>query len=156
MNDVTIYTDGSCPKNPGRGGYAALVIYGLNIFEITGAEENSTNNRMEIMAAIAGIEYLKEPHKIKLYSDSAYLVDCFKQRWFEKWYTQGWKNGEGKPIKNKDLWLRLFKSLNGHKIEFIKVKGHSDDVLNNRCDELARLAVESKNVKEEQSGVLPL
>lgn len=148
MREVKIYTDGSCPKNPGRGGYATLLIYETETIELTGVEDDTTNNRMEIMGVISGLESLTEPHRIKIFSDSSYVVDCFNKKWFEKWYTQGWKNAEGKPIKNKDLWLRLFKSMKGHKIEFVKVKGHSDDAMNNKCDELARLAVEAKNVQE--------
>lgn len=145
MKKVKIYTDGSCPKNPGRGGYATLLIYESETIELTGTEEDSTNNRMEIMGVISGLEALGEPHQVEIYSDSAYVVDCFNKRWFEKWYSHGWKNAEGKSIKNKDLWLRLFKSMDGHKVKFVKVKGHSDDVLNNKCDELASIAVESKN-----------
>lgn len=147
MKKVKIYTDGSCLTNPGRGGYATLLIYDEQTIEMSGGEDNTTNNRMEVMAAIVGLEALKEPHEVELYSDSAYLVNCFKQRWFQRWYSHGWKTADGKPVKNKDLWMRLFDSMAGHKIKFLKVKGHSDNELNNKCDELARIAAENVNAE---------
>ncbi len=147
MKKVKIYTDGSCHQiasSTGKGGYGAILLYENQEVELSGYEEETTNNRMEMMAAIAGIEHLKEPHDVELYSDSAYLVECFKQRWFEKWFVNGWINSSGKPVANKDLWIRLMKSFAGHKIKFVKVKGHADDELNNRCDVLANKAREGQ------------
>jgi ribonuclease HI len=145
MRQIKIYTDGSCPENPGRGGYATLLIYENETIQLLGGEDDSTNNRMELMGAIAGLEALKEPHEVEICSDSAYLVNCFKNRWFEMWYTRGWKTSDGKPVANKDLWLRLFGSMKGHKVKFVKVKGHADNELNNECDRLARIAAENRN-----------
>jgi ribonuclease HI len=147
MRQVKIYTDGSCyqvASSSGEGGYGVLIIYENEIIQLSGYEPDTTNNRMELFGAIAGMEYLKEPHEVQLYCDSAYVVECFLQKWFEKWFRNGWINSSGKPVANKDLWIRLMKSLNGHKVQFIKVKGHADDELNNRCDELARSAREGK------------
>jgi ribonuclease HI len=149
MKKVKIYTDGSClqvASSTGRGGYGTIIIFedGVEV-ELSGNEPGTTNNRMEMMAAIAGLEYLKEPYDIELYSDSAYLVECFLQKWFEKWFRNGWINSSGKSVANKDLWVRLMKTFEGHKIKFIKVKGHSDDELNNRCDKIARGAMEELN-----------
>lgn len=144
MKSVKIYTDGSCfqqASSTGKGGYGTVLIFDEQEIELSGYEGETTNNRMEIFAAIAGLEYLKEPHDVELYSDSAYLVECFKQRWYERWIRNGWLNSAGKPVANKDLWIRLMSSFKGHKIQFIKVKGHSDNEYNNKCDEIARNAV---------------
>jgi len=150
MKKVKIYTDGSCSQrasSTGKGGYGILLLFedGAEI-ELSGNDAETTNNRMEMMAAIVGLEYLKETCDVELYSDSAYLVECFLQKWFEKWFRNGWINSSGKPVANKDLWIRLMKSFSGHKVKFIKVKGHSDDELNNRCDEIARKAMERLDV----------
>lgn len=140
---VKIYTDGSCPENPGKGGYGTILIFEDNEIILSGTEEKTTNNRMEMMAAIVGIEYLQEPYDIEIYSDSAYLINCFTQGWYNKWFKNKWLNSNKKPVVNKDLWLRLMSSFKGHKIKFIKVKGHADDEYNNRCDEIAGKAARS-------------
>lgn len=143
MKQVKIYTDGSCSQkasSTGRGGYAAILIFEDREVELTGGELVTTNNRMEMMPAIVSIESLTEPYNIELYSDSAYLVNCFIQGWYKKWLKNGWLNSSGEPVANKDLWIRLMSSFTGHKIKFIKVKGHADDHYNNRCDEIARKA----------------
>lgn len=146
MKKVKIYTDGSCNQvasSSGRGAYAAVLIFeDCEIVELSGYDPETTNNRMELMAVIAGFEHLKEPHSIEIYSDSAYVVECFRKRWYEKWISNGWVNSAGKPVSNKDLWVRLMTSFKGHKVKFIKVKGHSDDEMNNRCDEIAKRVVE--------------
>ncbi|RAL26924.1 ribonuclease HI [Thermoflavimicrobium daqui] len=134
MKEIIIYTDGACSYNPGPGGWAAILIYGEHYKELSGGEKNTTNNRMELTAVIEALRALKEPCRVKVHSDSAYIVNCFHQKWFEKWERTGFK-------KNEDLWRELLKLVRLHEVEFIKVKGHSNVDLNNRCDELARAAV---------------
>lgn len=149
---LKIYTDGACSQkasSKGKGGYGAIILSENGDEQIiSGWEAETTNNRMEMMAAIMALESLQEPFDIELYSDSAYLVECFLQKWFEKWFKNGWINSSGKPVANKDLWIRLMKSFGVHKIKFVKVKGHADDEYNNRCDEIARKAKESQDQKE--------
>lgn len=134
---VKIYTDGACSGNPGPGGYGAILMYGENVKEISGGEANTTNNKMELMAAIVALETLKEPCDVELYSDSAYLVNAYNQNWIEGWKKKNWKNSSKQDVKNRDLWERLEKQTTIHSVTFIKVKGHSDNEFNNRCDELA-------------------
>ncbi len=141
MKEVTIYTDGACSYNPGPGGWAAVLQYGSRRKEMSGGEKETTNNRMELTAVIEALKALKEPCRVKLYSDSAYIVNCFQQKWYEKWEKNGWMTSSKKPVENKDLWQELLRLTKKHEVEFIKVKGHSDVELNNRCDELARAAV---------------
>lgn len=141
MKEVTIYTDGACSGNPGPGGWAAVLMYRGRIKEISGGERMTTNNRMELTAAIEGLRRLKEPCRVRLYTDSAYLVNCFKQRWYEKWEKNGWINSRKEPVENRDLWQELLRLVRLHDVQFLKVKGHADDEWNNRCDELARAAV---------------
>ena len=134
---IKIYTDGACSGNPGPGGYGAILMYGENKREISGGEANTTNNKMELMAAIVALETLKEPCDVELYSDSAYLVNAYNQNWIEGWKKKNWKNSSKQDVKNRDLWERLEKQTAIHNVNFIKVKGHSDNEFNNRCDELA-------------------
>lgn len=136
---VKIYTDGACSGNPGPGGYGAILMYEENKKEISGGEEKTTNNRMELMAAIVALETLKEPCDVELYSDSAYLVNAYNQNWIEGWKKKNWKNSTKQDVKNRELWERLEKQTAIHNVKFIKVKGHSDNEFNNRCDELAVL-----------------
>lgn len=144
LKEVTIYTDGACSGNPGPGGYGAILMYKQNKIEISGREDNTTNNKMEMMAAIVALEKLKEPCKVTLYSDSAYLVNAINQGWLNKWKINNWKTTSKEPVKNIDLWTRLDKLLNIHEVKFIKVKGHADNEFNNRCDTLATSAIISK------------
>ena len=139
---VTIYTDGACSGNPGPGGYAAIIMAEGSKKEIYGAEFNTTNNKMELMAAIKGLKALNRPCEVTLYSDSAYLVNAYNQKWIEGWKKNNWKNSSRQDVKNRDLWERLEKQISIHNVKFIKVKGHSDNEFNNRCDELA--VMESK------------
>lgn len=134
---VTIYTDGACSGNPGPGGYGAILMYNGIEKEMSGGEKNTTNNKMELMAAIVSLECLKEPCDVTLYSDSAYLVNAYNQKWIEGWKKNGWKNSNRQDVKNRDLWERLEKLTSIHNVTFIKVKGHSDNEYNNRCDKLA-------------------
>ena len=136
-NNVVIYTDGACSGNPGVGGWGAVLFHGNAKKEISGFEENTTNNRMELTAAIKALEKLKVPCNVELYSDSAYLVNAFNEGWITSWQLNGFKNASKKPVANVELWEKLIEFNNIHKIKWIKVKGHSDNEYNNRCDELA-------------------
>ncbi len=141
MEEVIIYTDGACSGNPGPGGWGALLMYKGTKKEISGGKENTTNNVMELTAVIEGLKLLKYPCKVKLYSDSAYVVNGFNQKWIYGWIKNGWKNSSKEPVKNKELWQELYNLTKVHEVEFIKVKGHADNEYNNRCDELARNAI---------------
>jgi ribonuclease HI len=137
MKKVTIYTDGACSGNPGPGGYAAILIYNRHEKEISGGEKDTTNNRMELMAAIAGLEALREPCEVDLYSDSKYLIDCISKGWAADWRKRGWIKADRKPALNADLWERLLDLLEIHKVSFHWVKGHAENEYNKRCDRLA-------------------
>ena len=139
---VTIYTDGACSGNPGPGGWAAIIINGEREEEIFGAESCTTNQRMELTAAIKALELLPGRFRVELFSDSAYLINAFRQNWFERWEQNGWFNAAGKPVKNKDLWVRLRDLNSYHLITWRKLAGHSGDYHNERCDELARQAID--------------
>ena len=141
MEKITIYTDGACSGNPGPGGWAAVLMYKDEKKEISGGKKDTTNNIMEITAVIKGLEALKFPCEVDLYSDSAYVVNTFLQGWIYNWQKNNWKTADKKPVKNKELWERLYDLTKIHKVNFIKVKGHSDNEYNNRCDELAREAI---------------
>ena len=142
MKEVEIYTDGACRGNPGRGGYGAILVFGKYERELSGGEPITTNNRMELMAAIAGLEALKEPCAVKLYSDSKYLVDAFLLGWVESWRAHGWKRGKDE-LKNPDLWERLYALTEEHTVTFIWVKGHNGHKYNERCDALATAYADS-------------
>lgn len=141
MKEVTIYTDGACSGNPGPGGWGAILQYGGHVKEISGGEKTTTNNRMELTAVIEALKRLKEPCRVKVYSDSAYLVNCFRNNWIGGWQKNGWKTSKNQPVENRELWEELLELMKVHQVEYFKVKGHSDNDLNNRCDELARAAV---------------
>jgi len=117
------------------------LMYGQHIKEMSGAERHTTNNKMELQAAISALSTLKEACKVTLYSDSAYLVNCFKQGWYKGWLKNGWKNSKGQPVENQDLWKELLRLMEIHLVEYVKVKGHADNKWNNRCDELATGAI---------------
>lgn len=142
MKKVEIYTDGACSNNPGPGGYGAILIYGKREKVVSGGENNTTNNRMELTAVIKALGALKEKCIVNLYTDSSYVHNAFSQNWIEQWQLNGWKNSNNKPILNKDLWEELLKLTNLHNVNFIKVKGHSDNENNNRCDKIARSEIE--------------
>ena len=141
MTKVTIYTDGACSGNPGPGGWAAVLIAGEHKKEISGGSKETTNNVMELTAALEGLKLLKFPCEVELYSDSAYSVNAFNQGWIYNWIKKGWKTADGKEVKNKEIWQEIYSLTKKHKVTFIKVKGHSDVELNNRCDELARTEI---------------
>ncbi len=138
MKEIEIYTDGACSGNPGPGGWAAVLLYGKHRKEISGFEKDSTNQRMEVKAAIEALKSLKEPCSVRIYSDSAYLVNAFQKNWFAAWQRNGWVTSNKTLVVNQDLWREIIELSKKHKVEWIKVKGHSDNELNNRCDELAR------------------
>ncbi|MDR0928754.1 MAG: ribonuclease HI [Oscillospiraceae bacterium] len=145
MKDVTIYTDGACSGNPGPGGWAAVLRYGEHVKELSGSVPGTTNNRMEIMAAISGLAALKQPCRVVVCSDSAYLVNAFEKGWLENWQANGWKTASKQPVENQDYWQILLMTIRKykHEVRFQKVPGHADDADNNRCDQLARAAVEA-------------
>ena len=136
MKHVEIYTDGACRGNPGRGGWGAILVYGKYEKEMSGGEPLTTNNRMELMAAIEGLSALKEPCKVTLYSDSKYLVDAFNEGWVYGWREKGWKRGKDE-LKNPDLWAKLYDLVKSHEVTFEWVKGHNGHGYNERCDKLA-------------------
>ena len=138
--EITIYTDGSCSPNPGFGGWAAVLIaphHNDYRKEISGAEANSTNNQMELTAAIKGLDLLKFPCKVNLYTDSKYLQNAFNNHWLEKWQKKGWRTASGSPVLNQEFWKQLLAHAKHHEIRWHWVKGHADNEENNRCDELA-------------------
>ena len=137
MDEVTIYTDGACSGNPGPGGWGAILMLGENRKEISGGSENTTNNIMELTAVIEALKILKRPCKVNIYSDSAYVVNAFLQKWIYGWMKKGWKTAGGDPVKNKELWQELYSLTKTHAVTFNKVKGHADNEFNNRCDEMA-------------------
>lgn len=135
--EVMLYTDGACSGNPGPGGYGAILIYKGIEKEISGGEINTTNNKMEIMAVIKGLEMLKSPCQVTVYSDSAYVVNAIQMKWIDSWKKNNWKKADKSKVKNIDLWERLLELMEIHDVTFVKVKGHSDNEYNNRCDKLA-------------------
>lgn len=141
MKKVTLYTDGACSGNPGAGGWGAVLLFGEHRKELSGGEENTTNNRMELTAVIMGLSQLKYPCEVDIYSDSAYVVNAFTQNWLAGWEAGNWKKSDNKPVLNADLWQTLLTLTRKHTVRFCKVKGHSDNELNNRCDALARAAI---------------
>lgn len=138
MKKITIYTDGACSGNPGPGGWGALLYYQGHRKELSGGEPHTTNNRMELMAAIAALEALKEPCQADIYTDSAYLYRAFQDGWLKSWQKNNWKTSTKKDVENQDLWKRLLAQTSVHQVVWHKVKGHSDNADNNRCDALAR------------------
>lgn len=154
--NVTIYTDGSARGNPnGPGGYGAVIQYvdqsgKLHEREYSQGYKKTTNNRMELMAAIVALEALIKPCNVKLYTDSQYLCNAFNQHWIDGWIKKGWKRGKNEPVKNKDLWIRLLKAKEPHKVEFCWVKGHAGNSGNERCDVLATTAADGDNLLDDE------
>lgn len=137
MKEVTLYTDGACSGNPGPGGWGAVLIYRELRRELSGYDGGTTNNRMELTAAIEGLAALTEPCRVTLYTDSAYLAHAFQKDWLGSWQRNNWLKSDKKPVENKDLWQQLLALTSRHQVRFVKVKGHSTNKENNRCDELA-------------------
>ena len=146
LKEVTIYTDGACRGNPGPGGYGVVLIYGPHRKELSGGYRLTTNNRMEMMAAIVGLEALKFPCAVNLYTDSRYLVDAMTQGWAHKWRLNGWKRNQKEKAKNPDLWERLLAVSEQHEVTFLWVKGHAGDEENECCDRLAVAATQQPDL----------
>ena len=153
---VKIYTDGAARGNPdGPGGYGTILSYTdskgqTHIRELSQGYEKTTNNRMELMAAIVGLEALNRPCQVELYSDSKYLTDAFNQHWIDSWVAKGWNRGKSGPVKNIDLWKRLLKAKEPHQVKFIWVKGHAGHPENEKCDALATSAADGENLMTDQ------
>ena len=146
MKNVEIYTDGACSGNPGKGGWGCVLIYNGFKKEFSGYDENTTNNRMELNAVIEALKKLKEPCNVDLFTDSAYVSNAFLNDWITTWKNNGFKNSSKKEISNKEMWLELLELCSVHQVTFHKVKGHSDNELNNRCDKLATDEIKKHSV----------
>ena len=144
MKHVDIYTDGACRGNPGRGGWGAILVYGNIEKELSGGERETTNNRMELTAVISALQALREPCEVTLYTDSQYIVNAINEGWLKSWIAKGWKRKTG-PVKNPDLWQKVYDLLQIHTVDFVWVKGHAENPYNNRCDEMA--VAESRKFK---------
>lgn len=155
MSKVQIYTDGSARGNPdGPGGFGTILHFTdqqgqLHEKTISGGFKRTTNNRMELLAAIVGLEALRRPCQVELYSDSKYLVDAFNQHWIENWVARNWIRGKSSPVKNVDLWKRLLKAKETHQVTFIWVKGHAGHPQNERCDKLATAAADGDQLADD-------
>ena len=150
---VKIYTDGACSGNPGAGGYGTILVYtdsngNKHEKELSEGYKLTTNNQMELLAVITGLEALKKPCDVTIYSDSKYVTDAFNNNWIDGWIKKGWKTAGKTPVKNVELWQRLLKAKEPHNVEFIWVKGHAGHAYNERCDTLAVEAYKGSNLKE--------
>ncbi len=137
MKEITLFTDGACSGNPGPGGWGSILMYKESYKELSGGEAHTTNNRMEITAVIEGLNALKEPCKVELYSDSKYVIDALEKGWAVSWRSKGWIKSDKKPALNSDLWEVLLSLCERHEVKCHWVKGHADNPYNNRCDKLA-------------------
>jgi len=137
LKTVTLYTDGACSGNPGPGGWGAILVYNEVEKELSGGEENTTNNRMELTAVIRGLQALKESCTVELYSDSKYVIDALEKGWAVSWQKNGWKKADKKPALNPDLWQILLELVENHEMRYHWVKGHAENPRNNRCDAMA-------------------
>lgn len=150
MKEINIYTDGACSGNPGPGGWGAVLLAGDRSKEIWGGELETTNQRMELQAVIEALSALKvSGWTVNVHSDSAYVVNAFKQKWLDKWQGNGWINSKKEPVANKDLWEKLLRLTTQNNVHIVKVKGHSGHVYNERCDELARQAIKELKAGEQ-------
>ena len=142
QSPIVMYTDGACSGNPGPGGWGALLIEEGRELELSGGENPTTNQRMELTAPLEGLRSLAGRRRVAIYSDSAYVINCFRDRWYERWRKNGWINSQKKPVENRDLWEPLIAlALERHDVTWHKVAGHSGDPLNDRADALARAAI---------------
>lgn len=144
LPQVVIYTDGACSGNPGPGGWGCVLIHGTREKQLSGGEADTTNQRMELQAALSALAALKQPCRVQLHSDSAYLINGFRQHWLENWQRNGWLNAKKQPVENQDLWRPLLELSHIHEVEWIKVKGHAGDHYNEICDQLARNAIKAQ------------
>lgn len=153
MKTVTIYTDGACSGNPGPGGFGIVIIYNDVRRELSGGFKLTTNNRMEIIAVIEALKFLKQPCNVNLYSDSKYVIDAIKKGWVDKWEKNNWYRTKSQKASNIDLWQELLKLLAIHNVNFIWVKGHNDNKENERCDYLARQFIKTGDLKIDKNYV---
>ncbi|OGO76984.1 MAG: ribonuclease HI [Clostridiales bacterium GWB2_37_7] len=149
MKEVIIYTDGACSGNPGPGGYGTVLIHNETRKELSGGYRDTTNNRMEMMAVIKGLEALKQPCKVKVYSDSKYVVDAIEKGWLYNWRKNNWIKSNKEKALNVDLWKRMLELMVKHDVSFNWVKGHHENEENNRCDQLAVLASKQSELPED-------
>lgn len=147
MKRVTLYTDGACSGNPGPGGWGYVLIFGEHRREMSGYEADTTNNRMELSAAIEGLSALKEPCEVDLYTDSSYMANGFLKDWIGGWQRRGWLKADRNPVENQDLWKRLIELTGKHRVHWNLVKGHADNEENNLCDKLATGAIKQNREK---------
>ena len=138
---ILVYTDGACSGNPGPGGWAAIIIDEGRERELSGGERSTTNQRMELKGAIEGLAAIDGRREVALHSDSAYVVNCFRDKWYVRWQQNGWRNAQKRPVENRDLWEALIELSERHRVSWHKVAGHSGDPLNERADQLARAAI---------------
>lgn len=150
MKQVLLYTDGACKGNPGPGGYGVLLKYGPHCRELSGGFRKTTNNRMELQACIAGLQALKYPCSVTVYTDSKYIVDAYSRGWAKKWQLHGWKRNKREKAENTDLWCTLLKLCEKHEIRFVWVKGHAGHPENERCDQLASDAAQRENLPPDE------
>jgi ribonuclease HI len=143
---VTIYSDGACLGNPGRGGYGTVLLAGEHRKELSAGFQRTTNNRMELLGAIVGLEALKQPCEVTLWSDSQYVIHALSKGWLAGWQKRGWRTSSKEPVKNQDLWQRLLRAIDGHTIEWRWVRGHTGDIENERCDQLAVAAANGSDL----------
>ena len=155
LREIDLYTDGACSGNPGPGGWAAILKYGNHVKELEGSMPQTTNNRMELFAVISGLGALKEPCRVRVHSDSTYVVDAFNKKWVNNWQQNGWKTADKNPVENQDLWRLLLLTMRRHQVSFHKVPGHANHAENNRCDALAKAAIQSlvKSLKPENDSL---
>ena len=137
IKKVDLYADGACSGNPGRGAWGTILVYNGHEKILTGSAKETTNNRMELMGVINGLEVLNRPCSVTAYTDSQYVVNAVNQGWLEKWSMSGWVKPDKKPVKNRDLWEYLLELMGTHSVTFVWVKGHADNAYNNRCDKIA-------------------
>jgi ribonuclease HI len=156
VNRVTIYTDGACLGNPGPGGYGIVLLYQAHKKELSGGYRKTTNNRMEIMAAIVGLEALKKKCEVKLYSDSEYLVKAMSKGWAKRWQASGWKRNKREKAVNPDLWQKLLQLCEYHEVQFSWVKGHAGTPENIRCDKLAIQAAQQPDLPVDEGYIKEL
>jgi ribonuclease HI len=150
LKEIILYTDGACEPNPGPGGYGVVLIHGKHRKELSGGFRYTTNNRMELMAAIKGLEALKEPCIVKLHSDSEYVVRAMTQGWVQRWKAHGWRRSSKEPAANPDLWEKLLEQCQRHQVSFIWVKGHAGVAENERCDFLSMQAMRGSDLPADE------
>ncbi len=143
MKEVSLYTDGACSCNPGAGGWACILVYNQHEKTESGAEPETTNNRMEIKAVLEGLKLLNQPCIVTVYSDSSYVCNAFEKKWIENWKRNGWLTSSKTPVQNQDLWNELIDVKSLHQVKFVWVKGHASNEYNNRCDSMARAAIDT-------------